>query len=355
MPRVRLGMRGFTSPSNVAVPRGHCVLASSLQQRCGPAATRGGHRGHGAVGLLAEQQAIGGIHAATHGASCDLVLVQTYASLAAAPCSNLCRGCRRTPPWGLSCRPSTAAGVFVRLSDGEVAWRRLHASSKGEPPHREAGVRLPRRAAGAADDVDRGEMDADFESAGPATIILNTSDAGSDQALAARLLSTLVRPGRCAVVGTFCMLHQIHLVVARSLQRTTGSRYVQRLAMICHLWRASGMVVRIRSRFSELFGDLAARQCACGAPPLPIRGRWGSVHASEGHLLRCTWPQLRDVPLSQISLSVVLRVWSPLAESTGLSGGGRARFEMLPPRWVPTTGRFHVSQAWGRRGSLHQT
>jgi hypothetical protein len=141
-------------------------------------------------------------------------------------------------------------------------------------------------------------LEAESSTAKAITIVLNTSDAGSDQLLAARMLSTLLRPGRGAVVGTMCVLHQLHLVVGRSLERAAASRFPQRLAMIVHMWRSSGMLVRIRARYSELYGEEVAKHCAAGAPPVPIRGRWGSINASEKYLLRSTWCQLRDVSVA---------------------------------------------------------
>jgi hypothetical protein len=128
---------------------------------------------------------------------------------------------------------------------------------------------------------------------------VNTSDAGSDQASACRLLSLALDPTRAGVVGQLCFQHQIHLAVQKSLSRTSKVRYWARLAMVCSLWRSSGGVHKMRQRFAALFGEAVAARCSSSPPPAPLRGRWGSVHSSESFLLKCEWTQLRTVSRAQ--------------------------------------------------------
>ena len=105
------------------------------------------------------------------------------------------------------------------------------------------------------------------------------------------------------MISQLCMQHQLHLAVQKNLHRTGASKYVSRLAMVCHLWRSPGMLAKIRQRFAEKFDEATARRCSACPPPTPIRGRWGSVHLSERFVLRCQWNELRSVPRSQLLIA----------------------------------------------------
>ena len=153
------------------------------------------------------------------------------------------------------------------------------------------------------------------ERSAAATVLTNTSDAGADQAAASRKLLMTRELGSVAVIGQLCLHHQLHLAAQKSLERTSGKRYWSGLAMICHLWRSAGMLHKVRQRFADLFGEAAAARCSSTAPPTPLRGRWGAVHASEAFLLRCEWQQLRAVSEAQterpgIQDSVSGRTWA---------------------------------------------
>lgn len=128
-----------------------------------------------------------------------------------------------------------------------------------------------------------------------------TSDAGADQAAAARHL------GRClanspdmAVVGQHCLLHQCHLIVLKQVRRSQDGRCLSRLAMLTHLWRASGNVHKIRSAYAEMHGEELAELCARTAPAVPLRGRWGAVHESEARVLKGTRERLQSVSTPQV-------------------------------------------------------
>jgi hypothetical protein len=178
-------------------------------------------------------------------------------------------------------------------------WRRGRefTGRRGSSQPSEVGLRIPFLDPAASGDH------AELHRTGPITILVNTSDAGADQLAAGRHLVTSVQPGRAAMILQLCMQHQLHLSVQKNLQRQGASKYVSRLAMICHLWRAPGMLGKIRRGFADKFDEATARRCSATAPPTPVRGRWGSVHLSECFVLRCTWSQLRSVPRSQLLIA----------------------------------------------------
>ena len=128
-------------------------------------------------------------------------------------------------------------------------------------------------------------------------MLLVTSDAGSDQTLATKLLAHRHGGPGVAVVAQWCLQHQLHLVVERALLR--GGHWA-RLAMLVHLWRGSGNAARIKQAFADLVGLEAAERCAGSPPPVPIRGRWGSATASEARVLRCDRCELLSVRRPQV-------------------------------------------------------
>jgi hypothetical protein len=129
----------------------------------------------------------------------------------------------------------------------------------------------------------------------PAVLVM-TTDAGSDMAAGTLMLDEHLKqsePNRWGCVRQFCLQHQLHLVVSKQISR--ADRTWPLLCMLAHLWRHHS--VRFRMAFEA---ELGAALCkgAANAPPLPVRGRWGTAHACEAHVLRHERAVLLAVPVT---------------------------------------------------------
>ena len=131
------------------------------------------------------------------------------------------------------------------------------------------------------------------------TVLALTTDAAGDQAAAIRYMAAMTAGDeQTCVLGVFCAMHQVHLVVGRQLKRAGGGRYVNQLAVLVNLWRSPPNPPRVRQDFQDLYSEDMARHVASTPPPAPIRGRWGAVDDCEQHLLRTTQEQLLAVSRS---------------------------------------------------------
>jgi hypothetical protein len=132
-------------------------------------------------------------------------------------------------------------------------------------------------------------------------VLMVTSDAGGDQAAAVRALAGRMLHGDGAhiiFIAQFCLHHQLHLVVLKSLRRLqSAGGYLSRLAQLAHSWRGAGN--KVKAAFVRLCGEDVARQVANSPPPPPLKGRWGAVHKTEERLLLCGRGRLELVPTPQ--------------------------------------------------------
>jgi hypothetical protein len=124
-----------------------------------------------------------------------------------------------------------------------------------------------------------------------------TSDQGSDQAASGRRLQQkLALVPHVLFMHTFCAIHQCHLIVGKQLRR--AGDYVGRLASLAHLWRAPLNRERLRAAFTSLHGEQRAERTCSTLLQIPLRGRWGAVHACKEHLLLSSRHELHTAPQS---------------------------------------------------------
>lgn len=79
-----------------------------------------------------------------------------------------------------------------------------------------------------------------------------------------------------------CVLHQLHLVVGKMLNRLQG--HFSAMAKIVNVWRSVGVPYKVSQEFEKLFGHEIAKKVR-RLPPRPLRGRWGSISSAEAYLL----------------------------------------------------------------------
>lgn len=89
-----------------------------------------------------------------------------------------------------------------------------------------------------------------------------------------------------------CMLHQLHLVVSKQLQRLNG--HYTSVAKIVNVWRSVGIPFKIHQLYQQKFGQDAAKVVR-RLPPRPLKGRWGSIASAEGYLLSARPLDLRAI------------------------------------------------------------
>ncbi|CAK0871318.1 unnamed protein product, partial [Prorocentrum cordatum] len=119
----------------------------------------------------------------------------------------------------------------------------------------------------------------------PVVYIFGT-DQGGDQQGASRLIRDLLSDSpNILVLWTWCLAHQCHLVVKRSLKRL-GASYFSSLAKLTNCWRSAGNPARLARSWKLLYPD-RAKEVTSRLPQRPLTGRWGSVFENERHWLRC--------------------------------------------------------------------
>ena len=124
---------------------------------------------------------------------------------------------------------------------------------------------------------------ADFITPKHFKIICFVTDDGPDQKACSKLMSASV--GVQPEVFYFrmkCVLHQLHLVVGKMLNRLQG--HFSAMAKIVNVWRSVGVPYKVSQQFEKLFGHKIAQKVR-RLPPRPLRGRWGSISSAEAYLL----------------------------------------------------------------------
>eukprot|EP00969_Alexandrium_andersonii_P314768 13905376-Alexandrium_andersonii.AAC.1 len=76
-------------------------------------------------------------------------------------------------------------------------------------------------------------------------------------------------------------------MVAKQQKRSNGGTHFSKVAKCINVWRNGSNHARIYECFAARHGEARADACARRLPPRPLRGRWGSLSASEGYLLLC--------------------------------------------------------------------
>lgn len=174
-------------------------------------------------------------------------------------------------------------------------------------------------------------------------VLVVTSDAGGDQSSAQRALAGIMAGamggdgdggGSSIFIAQFCLQHQLHLVVLKSLRRLqSAGRYLSRLAQVTHSWR--GAANKTKAAFIKLFGEDVGKEVANTPPPQPLRGRWGAVHSTEDRLLRCGRERLGLVSTPECASFGLLRSFRdygwPLGFPRGHHGGRQG--PRGPPAW----------------------
>eukprot|EP00959_Pyramimonas_sp_CCMP1952_P328687 6881571-Pyramimonas_sp.AAC.1 len=132
------------------------------------------------------------------------------------------------------------------------------------------------------------------------TVIALTTDAGSDEAAARRMIQNIfLKNAKVWVVEQHCLQHQYNLIVLNSLKRANTFmdkkcevRYLPLLTKLMHIWRARA--VTIYKTWCRMFTASDA-ECASRVPPKCIQGRWGFVSKCESFILGCHLGQLAAV------------------------------------------------------------
>jgi len=93
----------------------------------------------------------------------------------------------------------------------------------------------------------------------------------------------------------FCLHHQLHLIVGALLKCLDDWRwgpphchrrqYWSGVATIANVWRSTGTSGRIKRAAAVKWTDFVAGKYFNRPPCKPLRNRWGSIHAVEGHLI----------------------------------------------------------------------
>ena len=130
--------------------------------------------------------------------------------------------------------------------------------------------------------------------AGHIRVMLFVSDAGSDQRECAELIEIeTVGDPLMLVLRQFCALHQLHLVVKKTLEK--DPTYLRKLATLCNTWRAAGNTFNIFQAWKEVISEPEARHKAFRLPPRPLKGRWGAIVGCEKYFLACGMDDTRSV------------------------------------------------------------
>lgn len=132
-------------------------------------------------------------------------------------------------------------------------------------------------------------------------IICMVSDDGPDQRGSEKLICSMVAKQPCVLFCRFkCILHQLHLIVGKQLKRLNAYGYYSKLAMVINTWRSCGMPHKVYKTYVEKHGEKRARTVVKRLPPRALRGRWGSISASEAFLLDCGYNELPGVFASAV-------------------------------------------------------
>ena len=144
------------------------------------------------------------------------------------------------------------------------------------------------------------------------------TDDGPDQKACQKIIGDAFKNDpRTLVFRLKCLLHQLHLTVAKQLKRLDG--HYSDVAKIVNTWRGTGIPMKI-------FKASGKNPVYKSLPRRALKGRWGSMSAAENYLLRCGFEELPKIfsdalgalPLDDADLLQVVDISNVLEMDTAL-------------------------------------
>lgn len=124
------------------------------------------------------------------------------------------------------------------------------------------------------------------------TYIFGTDKGPDMQGAITRLFANTACHPCVLMFWTWCVMHQLHLIVKRQLGRFPN--YWSSVAKSSNTWRASGHAKRLHRTWKKEY-PLDADRVASTILPQPVQGRWGVVTLVENFFLRCGFFQTAAV------------------------------------------------------------